>query len=209
MSNVIRWFITVIFLFTVNFLPAQVDSVDSWKLEKDRNGVKVFTRKTNGFKLKEFKAITKVEATPEILLNIIREAEKYPDWMAHLSRSHIVKKISDNELYIYSESDLPWPFSNRDIVTQSLLYWEGNTAFVRMTGISDFIPDNKGIVRMPYSNGLWIFNPVSKGVTEIIYQYQGDPGGSIPGWVANLFIVDGPYKTLIGMSEFALEVKSK
>ena len=62
---------------------------------------------------------------------------------------------------------------------------------------------------MPYSNGLWIFNPVSKGVTEIIYQYQGDPGGSIPGWVANLFIVDGPYKTLIGMSEFAFEVKSK
>ena len=191
----------VISLCAMYFLPAQENPVISWKLEKDHKGVKVFTRKTSGFKLKEFKAITTVEAPPELLLNIIREADKYPDWMAYLKRSYIVQKENENELYIYSESDLPWPFSNRDIVTQSLLYWEGNKAFVRMTGISDFIPENKGIVRMPYSNGLWIFNPVNERVTEVIYQYQGDPGGNIPGWVANLFIVDGPYKTLLRMRE--------
>lgn len=172
-------------------------------MEKDQKGVQVFTRKVDGFRMKEFKALTIVEASPEELLSIIRKVDQYTDWMSHLASSHVEKEISENELYVYTESSVPWPFSNRDIVTHSLLYWEGDKAYVKMTGMPDFIPKKKGIVRLPVSSGLWVFKPINDKRTEIIYQFQGDPGGKIPAWVANMFIVDGPYKSLLGMKEIA------
>lgn len=201
------WLNVVFLLFLIEVVVAQEGTKGEWKLEKDQNGIKVFTRKVTGFKLKEFKAFTTIAATPDELLDIIRAVDRYYEWMENMAHSEVLKKISDDEIYIYAESRVPWPFSNRDVVTYSVLYWEGEKAIVDMTGVSNFIPEKKGIVRLPFSKGLWVFNPVNDKETEIIYQYQGDPGGKIPGWVANIFIVDGPYKTLLGMKEYLLKLQ--
>lgn len=204
----ISWLAVYPLIFMVELLSAQGSSNDEWKLEKDDDGVKIYTKKIEDYKLKAFKGYTIVQSTPEELLNVIRDVEKYPQWMSHIAETYVVKKISNNELYVYSESTVPWPFSNRDIVTHSLLYWKDEKAFVEMTGIPDFIPENKGIVRIPGSKGLWIFSPISSNETEIIYEFQGDPGGRIPGWIANMFIVDGPFKTLTRLREYVMNSKA-
>lgn len=203
----IRWFTLVILLCVVEMLFAQRSKNDEWKLEKDDNGVKIYTKKIKDHKLKAFKGYTIVKSSPEELLNVIRDVERYPQWMSHIAETYIVEQVNNDELYVYSESSVPWPFSNRDIVTHSLLYWKDEKAFVEMTGVPDFIPKNKGIVRIPGSKGLWIFTPIGSDETEIIYEFQGDPGGSIPGWIANMFIVDGPFKTLTNLREYVMNSK--
>ena len=99
-------------------------------------------------------------------------------------------------------------FNNRDIVNHINVYWSdgGDTATLVIDGVPDYIPEKKGIVRMPRSNGVWNVYQVDKQIVKIEYTYGGDFGGSIPSWIINLFIVDSPHKTLINMREY-LEIK--
>ena len=140
-------------LLIIEMINAQGDTMEGWKLVKNQEGVKVYTRKVENFKMKEFKAVTTMMASPDELLDIIRAVDRYHEWMENMAHSEVLKKISDDEIYIYAESRVPWPFSNRDVVTYSMLYWEGEKAIVDMTGVSDYIPEKKGIVRLPYSKG--------------------------------------------------------
>ncbi len=39
------------------------------------------------------------------------------------------------------------------------------------------------------------FKEENNNVT-VIYQFHGDPGGDVPAWLANSFVVSHPYKTL-------------
>ena len=64
------------------------------------------------------------------------------------------------------------------------------------TGKPNYIPQKKGITRIEEATGSWIFIPVSKNKIMVKYQFVADPGLNIPNWIINLFIVNGPYKTL-------------
>lgn len=199
-----------IFLTTViclSDIQAQSDSVSEWKLDKDHDGIIIYTRKVGNYKLKEFKAITTIETSPKVLMDVLREVEHYVDWMSRLAESRILKIENDDKIYVYTESSVPWPFANRDIIILSHLYWEDEVAFVKMTHVPDYIPENKGIVRMPFSKGLWVFKPIGYNTTEITYMFLGEPGGSIPGWLANMFVVDTPYKTLKGLKAFVADIE--
>ena len=110
--------LVLILFFMVNVSMAQETDSTDWKLAKDQNGIKIYTRKVKGLKLNEFKAVTTIETSLEQLVDVIRKVDRYVEWMSQLARSYIIDKVNNNEIYIYSESSVPWPISNRDIVTK-------------------------------------------------------------------------------------------
>lgn len=198
----ILFFLTILVFANPNILFTQDDLTTEWKLAKEKHDIKIYTRKVEGYKMKEFKAVTTIEATPERLQGVFRDVDNYPKWMPDLNQSKVIKSESEYDFYVYTESHIPWPYSNRDAITRTVLFWEGDTLYERLYGYPDLIAEENGLVRVPVSEGLWTFKPNSSGGSDIIYQYQGDPGGNIPGWIINLFIVDGPYKTLTGLKEY-------
>jgi hypothetical protein len=50
--------------------------------------------------------------------------------------------------------------------------------------------------RISRGQGFWEVVETSDGKLEITFQMQVDPGGSIPSWLANMFVVDTPFNTL-------------
>jgi hypothetical protein len=66
---------------------------------------------------------------------------------------------------------------------------------------NDAAPAEEGLVRMPMVRGYWILTP-AKGGTNIEYSFVADPGGAIPAWLANQFIVDGPFKTVSALRKY-------
>ncbi|MFO6080183.1 START domain-containing protein, partial [Pseudomonas aeruginosa] len=48
-------------------------------------------------------------------------------------------------------------------------------------------PEEKGQIRVPKLVGEWKLQPKGQGVTEVTYQVETEPGGSIPSWLANSF----------------------
>ena len=65
------------------------------------------------------------------------------------------------------------------------------------------IPEEKGFVRVAQVEGYWKFVPKGDNLTEVTYQVHTEPGGSVPSWLANKFVVDAPFNTLKALKEHA------
>ena len=198
----------VLFILPTNSNYSQTISIEVWKLAKDKQDIQIYTRQMANSKLKELRAHTFIKTSVDNVIATLQDVDNYNKWMVYVKNSALLKKISDDEMYIYSEAKLPWPFNNRDIANHINVYWseEKDTATLVIDGIPDYIPEKEGIVRMPISKGHWYVYQLDKQTTKIEYIYGGDPGGSIPSWVVNLFIVDGPYKSLVNLKRY-LEIK--
>lgn len=176
-----------------------------WKLEKENDGISVYTREVGGMKIKEFKATATIETKIKVLVDMVIDAETYVDWIDKMEEAEIVEKVNENEFYIYSQVDVPWPFDNRDIVTLNKVIKDEKTGAVTIaiTAVSGKVPEKDGVIRMPESSGFWKFSPNKEGKIAVVYQYLADPGGGIPEWLVNMFLVDGPFKTLENMKKIA------
>ena len=58
--------------------------------------------------------------------------------------------------------------------------------------IADMVPVKPKVVRIANSNGKWVLTPLSNGHVKVVYTLHADPGGSIPAWLINLFVTQGP-----------------
>lgn len=208
-SQVLGVFAFIGLIISLLFLPEiafSQEEGEEWKLAKEKDGIEVYTRKTEGFELKEYKSIAIVDASPEKLLKILKDVDSYKEWMANVKIAKLLKDDEDR-FYVYTEVNVPWPFDNRDQVTVSVVSKKPETGIIeiKIDVVADYLPENKGIIRLPAGGGYWIFTPLPDGKTELYHQFAGDPGGSIPSWLANMFLVDGPYKTMLGLKEFVLK----
>ncbi len=133
------------------------------------------------------------------LVDLIENAENFPDWQPNISSAKIVTVASDHKI-VYYTSDLPWPISDRDVVVRvSKSARESGEVLMTLASVPDAYPRREDYIRMVISHGTWRFIPQNNGQIKIIYQYHGDPAGSIPDWIINMFIVDGPFETLTNL----------
>ena len=196
--------LTILMAFILN-AEANIDiPTGNWVLEKDKDNIKVWTKETETSNIKSFKAVTIISASVAQMAAVLNDVEAYPKWMADLESTEILNEISENECYYYFEVDAPWPVSNRDnVVHFELTYNNDNSGFkVDVTGMADYIEEKQDIVRIPKSIGTWQITSISEEKTEVVFEYAADPGGKLPAWAINLFIVDGPFKTLSNLREY-------
>jgi hypothetical protein len=177
---------------------------EGWKLEKNEQNISVYTRSVTGSKFKEFKAVTIVKTSLPSLVALLKDLPSQTLWIDQCIMAKSLKKVNETEDYIYYVSHAPWPVSDRDMITHSLITQDSVTKIVKiqMNGIPAFIPKKENLVRVPFLKGNWELIPREKDLVEIIYQLHADPGGSIPGWLANYTVVDNPFKTMLNMKEY-------
>ena len=174
----------------------------SWDLAKDKNGVKVSTRKIEGYTLKEFKGETIVKASSDKVLTMLKNIEGYVNWMPDCKESKALKKVSETEFYQYTVTDAPWPVTDRDNVAHMKISDKGNGEYhIALKGSPDYIAKNSDYVRVPQLKASWQIIPQSNGGTKVVYQGLASAGGSIPDWLANSFVVDTPFETLVNLNK--------
>ena len=39
--------------------------------------------------------------------------------------------------------------------------------------------------------------PEGEGRIRVVYELHAEPGGQVPAWLANSFVIDAPYNTLL------------
>ncbi len=170
-----------------------------WVLAKDKQGVKVYTRKVKGIDLKEFRGVMTIKTSLTSLVALVSDAEAAPHWLANCSKSEVLKQVNPRESYVYSLSKAPWPVMDRDSIIHTLISQDPTTLVVtiKQTGKPDYIKAKKKIARVKRIQGVWQFTPKKNGEVEIVYQALSDPGGAIPAWLINASLVSQPYDTLL------------
>ena len=172
-----------------------------WELSKAKNGIKVYTRKSENSPIKAFRVVTTMQGNMGTLLAALRNPISYPLWYDHCKKTEVISNDGDRLIY-YVEMSMPFPFDNRDIVYEMIVKQTEASAEIiyrALTGVKD---ETDGLVRMDYAKGSWIISS-SDGVTStIIHEFEGDPKGNVPAGIVNLFIVQGPINTIERLKEY-------
>lgn len=191
--------IKLLFILLLWFTNSPLFAQD-WTLEKDKEGIQVFTRKVEGYAIKEYKAIITLETTIVDLVQLLKNHEALKTWFVKCPISTRLKKVSEEEYYVYFLNDAPWPVSDRDNVTNMKFeLLENGTQLVHLKGFPKYIPEKSGIVRLPRMQAKWMFEPQADGMVKITQQVLADLGGKIPAWLINFAIVEAPYETLCNL----------
>jgi START domain len=190
MKKKLFWIISILLLLSFS-APAQ----ENWKLVKDEEGIRVYTKTETGSDYKAFKAEMQVSCKIEDIVGILKNSESINNWIVNCKGVKLLKSDC-NDQYYYIETTLPFPFKNRDMVYHfQYIGIDSGQEKVTVTGMPDYIPPKGGIIRLAKADGYWLFNSIDTSTTAITYQMHVEPGGLIPAWLANPFIVNVPFST--------------
>lgn len=194
-------FLNIPLLILSVFLSSSVNcSAQDWKLERDKSGVKIYTRYISGWDLKQFKGIVNIRTNIKTVEKTLRNDVGRNRWMYNTYDSKDIKKVSDNEIYGYSRVDAPWPVYDRDNVTKYTYKKISETEmYVYLKNVSGIVPEKSGLVRINRMEGYWHFKETSPGNVQVTQLAVAEAGGSIPAWLANSSIIDSPYNTLLNL----------
>ena len=192
-------------LLSPSFFFAQ--NTEGWVFKNEKEGVKVFYRKTSD--VYELKLITSLKVSVSGLVTLLSEVENYPKWGYKVAESRELKKVSEWETYYYSRLDFPWPLDDRDIVVRSRMEQDPVTRRITATSIAvpDYLPVNKGVIRMSNARTTWTILPGAGGWTYVEYYIYSDPGGSLPDWLVNMALDVGPRETIKNIRNFVQQEK--
>ncbi len=188
----------LLLIITLSLITSLSFSASEWELKKDENGIKVYVRSVEGSSFKEYKGETVIHnTTVKDVLNIIFDVKNYDKLFPDVSGQKLLKQIGEYHNIHYIIIHTPWPISNRDNVTElnASLSDDGKSATVTINALPDYIPAEKGLVRVK-GKGTWQLKETGNGDVNVVYQYHGSPGGSVPAWLANSFVVSHPFETL-------------
>lgn len=183
-------------LFVILFYPAA-----EWDLKKDKSGVEVYTRSPEGSSFDEFKAVTIIENSDLYeVLDIIFDVENYDKLFADCMNPKTLKEDGKWYNIHYIQTKAPFPVKDRDSVFELVTTIDENEkhALVKLNPLPDYIPEKDNLVRIRNGKGFWELQEENNSVT-VIYQFHGDPGGDVPAWLANSFVVSHPYKTMLNL----------
>lgn len=199
--------LTATFLLATLAFPSFADS--DWKLEKDSDNVKVFTRVVEGSPLKEFKGITSVKTSLTSLVALLDDREASTSWIKDNKEAALIEKVDSSLSYSYNVTAAPWPVKDRDMVIKSVTTQDADSLIVRvdLSAEKEGKPEQKGRVRVTQMQGFWEFKPLENGEVQVTYQVHADPAGSLPNWLINSLVVDMPFHTLKAMQTKVLEDK--
>ncbi|WP_448680408.1 START domain-containing protein [Pseudomonas nicosulfuronedens] len=176
---------------------------EDWKLEKEDDGVKVFLSPVAGSKYKAYRGVVDIKADVAKINALQEDVAGSCKWIHACAEMRLLKTEGDNS-WTYSKIDMPWPVTGRDVVIHVTTEKTADGGLIRhLKAEPTYIPEEKGEIRVPKLIGEWKLVPKGAGVTEVTYQVQTEPGGSIPSWLANSFVVDAPMNTLKGLRSAA------
>ena len=174
----------------------------AWDLKKEKDGIKVYLANSDDSKIKQFKVETFVNAKPREIADAVIDLENNYKWFVNVEKAQLLKQLGKDEFIFKQVIQVPFPFKNREVIEYCIVKELPNGVVrIDLKEDSTFIPESEDYVRMPISRGYWILTPSGDG-TNIEYSFLADPGGNIPAWLANQFIVSSPFKTIKGLREY-------
>ena len=168
-------------------------------LKKNDEGVKVYLCENEQSSFKTIIVELEVPATLSQYAAQVLDIANYPNWQDRVEQQRILEQISDTELYYYAQVSAPWPASYRDYIFHLNMEQDSLTKVINMTlkEVADYLPENDGIIRVPFAESLLTITPLSPTSVSVRYELDIDPGGELPPWLVNLFSANTPWNTYI------------
>ncbi|WP_084314270.1 START domain-containing protein [Pseudomonas jinjuensis] len=169
---------------------------DGWQLAKEENGIRIYLKDVPGSKYQSFRGVVRIKASVQTIGDLQENLRVACKWLYACKQLRLLKNDGD-DTWVYMTLDLPWPVVPRDLVIHVNTWRTDDGGMVRdLNGVPDYLPPVQGVIRVPELAGHWKLVPKGQNLTEVSYEMRGEPGGSVPSWLSNSFVVDAPLETL-------------
>jgi hypothetical protein len=186
-----------------------VNAAGEWTKYKDSDGIKSYVRSVPGTDLKEYLAVTTIDAKMEVIGEVLRDVPEFGKWMPDFTGAEVVKKYDRNTFILHLILS-PLFIQQRDIVLkdEAVYDYENGNARINFFCTDDVkIPVEKNRTRITIMNGLYKMDYLGRNKTRFIYKLKVDPAGNIPKSLAYSVMKEYPAKTLKNLKEMAANKK--
>jgi hypothetical protein len=176
---------------------------ENCKLKKSSDGIMVYACKSDNEKFKSLKADFTIKNTSlDELVAFLYNVADYPEWQYKMVSAEILSRESDEDIITRSVIDAPWPVENRELIVRYQIIQNREQEEVHITAktLAHDYPASKDLVRVLFSHAEWIVKKVGTSL-KVSYTLRVDPGGSIPVWLVNMGIAEGPYHTFTNLKK--------
>ncbi len=188
----------VVLIFKITFLQAQ----SNWELQKDETGIKVYSKNAKDSGFKPFKAVVIMDNTVEEFVSVLFDINNMKDWIYKCKHTNSIERKGDTIQIYYAETKVPFPYKDRYGIYKNIFKWNSNnqTLWIAIETLEDYKKQNENLVRIK-GKGYWQVKSLSTNKIEVTFMMEADPGGGIPAWMANMFVNDSPYYTLLKLKD--------
>jgi hypothetical protein len=196
-------FVLMVFVFFV--LSAMgLHAEEPWKLAKDAEGIKVFTRSVPGSSADEFKGIAEIDAPVEVIVEVFKDIPSFTQWYGFCKEIKLLKHDSENHRVMYFVLKTMGPVKDRDLVMEAFDKFDkqAGTNTIAISALKEeLVPIQDKYVRMTDLNATYSMNRIDQDRTHVVYTVKADPAGYIPAFISNIIQKDQPFLTLKGLRE--------
>ena len=191
----------IIFLFVFQFLLLEDLAGQKWEYIKEKDGIKIYTRKEANTNLKSFRGEAILHTQMEKVCNLIGNVKNVDWWDKNLREINVLSYEENKNIKYYLVYGVPWPLTDRDLCVEAKITTDPVTGkrVIYSVPLPNVIPEKPDLVRIKNYWQRWIIQPLDSGTIHVILEGFVDPGGSVPAWIYNMVIVDTPLKIFRGI----------
>jgi hypothetical protein len=184
-------------------IPAASLGQDGWKLKREKDGISISIREQADSHLKEYKAQAVIAHPIQHVFEFLSDLERHPEWVFRCTSLTIIENQGGQKIKYHTTYDIPWPLKDRDLTVKAVFthYPEGKKIEMLSEYIFADYPGEKGVIRMPGYREWVILEEIDPVTTLFIAEGFADPGGKVPPWLVNMFLVDGIYDSVVKTRE--------
>jgi hypothetical protein len=181
----------------------QVACAQTWDFIKEKDGIRVYTRKEEGKPLKYFKGVADIQAPVERFYNLIGNVKNVEWWDKNVKELKVLSYEMGKHSQYYLVYDSPWPVTDRDLCVDATITTDPVTGvrIVNSVPLPGLVPERPEYVRIREYWQRWTITPKENGYVHVVLEGYVNPGGSIPDWVYNMVVTETPLKIIRGIKE--------
>lgn len=194
----------------VALLPVAASAAEAgWRLEKDKDGIQIYTRAVEGKSIREIRGTTEVTARLSSVAAVLSDVDAIPLLSDVVAEAKVTKRDSETRFQVYSVLKMPWPVTNRDLLNLTEIGQDPQTLAVTISNVGqrDGVATKEGLVRITDSRSQWRLTPATGGKVSVEMLAFTDPAGSLPTSLINSLSVGAPFKSMGVLRELARQPK--
>lgn len=143
--------------------------LSDWKLDRESEGIEISYRYLyvgDTLKTRQMRISFYVDASPARIVPMFNDADNLTIWSAGTEKCEIIQSDT-NTWTTYNLFDIPWPFQQKDLITEYKMIESNSSISLFMTGKPDQLPRYEDVSRMEKYEGQWMFTPLGNGKTKV------------------------------------------
>ena len=173
-----------------------------WDLQLTKDGIMAYTRNVDHSNYVEYKIETTTEGTIEDAIHVLTNLDYYYDLYPYVKSYELLTEKKDLEDFILLlVIKAPFPAKNRiGAFKNHISSMTSEEIILTVTEEPELVPESSE-VKIASSYGFWKLTKVDEKRIHITSQFFTDPGGAVPAWIINQFVLKHPVNTVKTLSE--------